>query len=458
MDSEKLIEEKVKNQRSFFKKQHTKNLDFRIGALKKLKKIIQENEKALYEAIYLDFKKSKFETYATELALLYHDIDEALYEIKSWVKPQKVSTNLLNFPGKSRIYQEPLGTCLIIGAWNYPYQLSLAPCVPAIAAGNTVILKPSEIPSNTSALMAKLINENFDSEFFHVIEGGKEETQELLKQKFDKIFFTGSTTVGKIIYEAAAKNLTPVTLELGGKSPAIFTENCNLDVCVKRMVWAKFINAGQTCIAPDYILCPENMAIKLIEKIKEYIGKFNYSFENDNYVQIINDKNLERLEKLLDPNKIVYGGQIDTSSRFMEPTIMFPVLKTDAVMQEEIFGPILPILTYKNMDEAISLVQEMEKPLSCYVFTNDRKVEQKIISQISFGGGAINDALMHIANSSLPFGGVGQSGIGSYHGKAGFDSFSHNKSVFRKYNWLELKIKYSPYSNSKFKWIKRLFG
>ncbi|MCT8339888.1 aldehyde dehydrogenase [Flavobacteriaceae bacterium TK19130] len=445
-------------QRSFFNAGKTRPISFRIQKLKELKALLQENEAVLYEEIYKDFKKSEFETYTNELVLLYHEIKIAINNLKSWTQRKTVSTGMVNLPGKSYIIPEPLGVALIIGAWNYPYQLSLAPLVPAIAAGNTVILKPSELPKHTSAIMAKLINNHFDPGFIKVVEGGIPETTELLKLDFDKIFFTGSPKVGTIVYEAAAKNLTPVTLELGGKSPAFISADCDLKLTVKRLVWAKFLNAGQTCIAPDYVMVEEKIHDDFVEKCMAEIKKVDYSFKNGNYVQIINKDNVDRLQKMIDPAKVVYGGAVEREDRFIEPTLMTNCSLTDTVMQAEIFGPILPILKYSSLSEAIKKVAQLPKPLSCYVFTKNKSVRNEILSKVSFGGGAVNDAVMHISNSELPFGGVGQSGMGNYHGEAGFKAFSHYKSILQKTNWFELPLKYPPYSKSKLKWIKRLFS
>ncbi|UAB80354.1 aldehyde dehydrogenase [Marixanthomonas sp. SCSIO 43207] len=449
------MKQHITQQKEFFLSQTTKALDFRIKQLTILQEVLQNNENLLYEAIYKDFKKSEFDTFTSELALLYNDIKEAKHNLKKWARKKRVSTNFLNFPARSYILPEPLGTCLIIGAWNYPYQLSLAPVVPALAAGNTVILKPSELPKNTSAVMAKLINENFDPAVFKVVEGGVPETTELLKQDFDKIFFTGSTKVGKIVYKAAAENLTPVTLEMGGKSPAFITEDCNLSISVKRLVWAKFLNAGQTCIAPDYILVAKSMEANLLKTLKEEIEKEHFDFKNDNYVQIINDANFDRLHKMIQPEKVFYGGNVNKKDRYIQPTVLQNVSFSDPAMEEEIFGPILPVIPYTDLDKAISDVKKLPKPLSCYVFTSNKKVKQKILHNISFGGGAVNDAVMHISNPNLPFGGVGQSGIGNYHGKAGFDCFTHYKSILDKPTWLELPLKYYPHTPKRLKWIKR---
>ena len=448
----------IDQQRHFFNSGQTKNLNFRIEQLQKLKSLLLSNQNRLNEAIYADFGKSPFETFTNEFGLVFLDIDEACRKLKTWAKRKRVRTNWVNFPAKSYIIPEPLGVSLIIGAWNYPYQLSLAPAIAAIAAGNTVILKPSELPLNTSNILAELINNSFDPGFFRVVEGGIDETTALLEQRFDKIFFTGSTNVGRIVYQAAAKYLTPVTLELGGKSPAIFTEGANLKMGIKRLIWAKFLNSGQTCIAPDYVLLPKNMKTEFLKLAKTEIEQAAYSLENGNYIQIINDRNVERLKKLIDKEKIYYGGEILEEERIIQPTLMQDVTFDDTVMQEEIFGPILPIITYDSLEEVISEVKKREKPLSCYVFTNDTSLKNKLLSELSFGGGAVNEAIMHISNSRLPFGGVGQSGMGSYHGEAGFRTFSHYKSILEKATWFETKLKYSPYSENKLKWIKRLIG
>ncbi len=445
----------VSTQRKYFNTHETKELNFRLSQLVKLEGILKSNEKLLYEAIYKDFKKSEFDTFVSELALLYSDIKDAKRNLKKWAKIKRVGTNMLNFPAKSYIIPEPLGVCLVIGAWNYPYQLTLAPVIAAMAAGNTVIIKPSELAANTSAVMAKLINENFNPNYLKVIEGGIPETTELLNQKFDKIFFTGSPQVGKIVYQAAAKHLTPVTLELGGKSPAFVTEDCNLKMTVKRLVWAKFLNAGQTCIAPDYVLVHKNIEEQFLELLKAEIEKEQFSIENKNYTQIINDHNVNRLSEMIDSNKVYCGGVVNTSERTIQPTVLQHVTFQDKVMQEEIFGPILPVISYDSLEEAIQQVNEHPKPLACYVFTNNKLQKNKILKEISFGGGAINDGVMHIANSKLPFGGVGNSGMGSYHGEAGFKAFTHYKGILEKSNLIELPLKYYPHSEGKLNWIKR---
>ena len=446
----------IQSQRDFFNSNQTKSIDFRIDQLLKLLKLLQANEQILNEAIYADFQKSAFDTYTNELSILYAEIDESIRKVKKWASRKRVNTNLVNMPAKSYIVPEPLGVCLVIGAWNYPYQLSFGPAIAAIAAGNTVVLKPSELPIRTSQVMAKMINENFDPAFFKVVEGGIPETNALLAERFDKIFFTGSVAVGKIVYQAAAKYLTPVTLELGGKSPAIITDAANLKIHVKRIVWAKFINAGQTCIAPDYILLPKSLEQEFLTLAKAEIANEKFAVANDNYVQIINSKNLQRLAELIDPAKVFCGGSFNEQTRVFEPTIMQQVSFDDKIMQEEIFGPILPVITYENLDEAISEIKKREKPLSCYVFTSSNTLKNKIINELSFGSGAINECIMQITNSNMPFGGVGESGIGAYHGEFGFKTFSHFKSMLEKPSWFEPNLKYYPHTKFKFNLIKFL--
>ena len=446
----------LSDQRNLFNSQKTKNLKFRKMYLEKLKEVLLKNEELLYDSIYKDFGKSKFDTFTTEISFVLKDIDYFLKNLNSLAKPKKVRTNLANQLGSSKIYPEPLGCTLVIGAWNYPYQLSLSPVVAALAAGNTCILKPSEIAENTMKAMAKIINENFPKEYFYVAEGGIEETTEILKLKFDKIFFTGSPKVGQIIYEAAAKHLTPVTLELGGKSPAIVTSSANFEVAAKRIVWGKFLNAGQTCVAPDYILVDEKVKDSFLDSLQSYIQKFNYHSESENYTQIINQRNFDRLVNLIDQEKVYFGGKTDAANRYIEPTIMHDVTWNDKVMQEEIFGPILPVLTFKNFNEALLQIAAYEKPLSAYLFSDNSEEKEEFTTKISFGGGCINDVVMHLSNDYLPFGGVGNSGIGNYHGKYGFDAFSHQKAVLDRATWGEPDLKYPPYNDKKLNWIKKL--
>ena len=443
-------------QRQYFKAQHTKTLAARKSALQRFKQLLQENEAKIYAAVHADFQKSEHEAFLTEWAILIKDIDEALGALPKWMKAQKVRTNLVNLPGKSYVVPEPLGVCLVIGAWNYPIQLSFAPAIAALAAGNTVILKPSELAANSAQCMAEIVEQYFDPQLFTVVLGGVAETTALLSERFDKIFFTGSPAVGRIVYQAAAKHLTPVTLELGGKSPAILTPSTDLPTAIKRLVWAKFLNAGQTCIAPDYVFVHESIYLECLGLLQQEIEKNQYKVGNKNYVQIINERNLARLEQLLDKDKIAFGGQIDREKRTISPTLLKDVRFDDAIMQEEIFGPILPLIRYTQFDTVLGYIQDHEKPLSAYLFSNDKAEQAAWLGQLSFGGGCINDAIMHITNPNLPFGGVGQSGTGSYHGKAGFDTFSHRKSVFEKPRLFEVPLKYPPYTTTKMGWIKRL--
>ncbi|MCD0479067.1 aldehyde dehydrogenase [Chryseobacterium sp. LC2016-29] len=450
------IQEIVLKQKAFFKTQQTKNLRFRKMYLEKLRDLILENENLLYEAIYKDFGKSKFDTFTTEISFVLNDIKYYLKNLKSLSKPKKVRTNLANQFGKSRIHNEPLGNILVIGAWNYPYQLSLSPIVAALAAGNCCILKPSEIAENTMKVMAKIINENFPPEYLYVYEGGIDETTELLKLKFDKIFFTGSTKIGNIVYKAAAENLTPVVLELGGKSPAIITKDANLEVAAKRIVWGKFLNAGQTCVAPDYLLVEESIQEQFLEMLRKNIQQFKYEPQSEHYTKIINQKNFQRLIKLIDKDKIYFGGNSDEEKRYIEPTILININWKDEVMQEEIFGPILPVISFTNFNLILNEILELEKPLAAYLFTNNYEEKENFKNKLSFGGGCINDVIMHLGNENLPFGGVGNSGIGNYHGKFGFETFSHQKAVLERATWGEPNIKYPPYSEKKLSWIKRL--
>ncbi len=411
-------------QKEFFNTHKTKEISFRKETLLRLKNILKENENRLYEAIYKDFRKGTFDTFLNELTLIYNELNFFLRSIERLSKPQKVKTTLKLQPGKSYIYNEPLGCTLVIGAWNYPYLLTLIPLISSIAAGNTCIVKPSELPENTMRILAKLINNNFPSNYLYIAEGGIPETAELLKLRFDKIFFTGSPKVGKIIYEAAAKNLVPVTLELGGKSPAIITESANLEVAAKRLIWGKFLNGGQTCIAPDYLFVEESVKSKLLQLIKEKLDKISYTDGAEHYVSIINKRNYDRILRLVDKAKIYYGGKHNGETLYIEPTIMDNVTWEDDVMQEEVFGPVLPVLSYSNYDGMLQKIIEEEKPLAAYLFTNNNNEKEKFLQLVSFGGGCINDTLMHFTSNHLPFGGVGNSGIGNYHGAFGFQTFS----------------------------------
>ncbi len=444
------------SQKAFFNTHQTKDIAFRKQTLKQLKTVLKDNESRLYDAIYKDFRKSSFDTFLNELNLVYNELDFFLKHLDRLSKPKKVKTALSLQPGKSHIYYDPLGVTMVIGAWNYPYSLTLIPMISSIAAGNTCIVKPSELPENTMHLLSELINSNFPSNYLFVAEGGIPETTALLKLRFDKIFFTGSPKVGKIVYEAAAKNLVPVVLELGGKSPAIVTQTANLEVAAKRLIWGKFLNGGQTCIAPDYLLVEAAVKPKLLQLMKEKLDEINYSDGADHYTSIINKRNFDRVLGLIDANKIYYGGKSNEQTLYIEPTILDKVSWDDAVMQEEIFGPVLPVIGFNNFDEILQKILEGEKPLAAYLFTKDETEKKRLLDLVSFGGGCINDTLMHITSDYLPFGGIGNSGIGNYHGEFGFLSFTHQKSVVEKTTWGEPDWKYPPYSNNKLQWMKRV--
>lgn len=443
------------SQKEFFNSRQTKETAFRKENLLKLKSLLKANEHLLFEAIYKDFRKSEFDTYVNELNLIYMEIDYFLKNLNRLSKPKKVKTGLALLPGKSYIYKEPVGCTLIIGAWNYPYALTLIPVVSSMAAGNTAMIKPSELPENTMRVMAGLINTNFPSNYLYVVEGGIPETTEILKLPYDKIFFTGSPRVGKVVYEAAAKNLTPVTLELGGKSPAIVTASADLETAAKRIVWGKFLNGGQTCVAPDYLLVEESVKPRLMELLKQKLDAFNYEDGAGHYVSIINKRNFDRILRLIDPSKVYYGGAYNENTLYIQPTILDNITCSDPVMQEEIFGPVLPVLPFTDFNEILSEIVKREKPLAAYLFTTNEEQKNRFLKTVSFGGGCINDTVMHLTGDSLPFGGVGNSGMGSYHGEAGFMAFSHQKSILEKSNWGEPDFKYPPYTKEKLRWIKR---
>jgi aldehyde dehydrogenase (NAD+) len=452
------MERLVNLQRQYFNSNATKSIDFRIAQLKKLKGALELNETMFIEAIHKDYGKQEFETFISELNIVDEELEVAIKNLKKWSRQRPVATNILNAPGKSYIIPEPLGVTLVIGPWNYPYQLTFGPVVAAIAAGCTIILKPSELTVHCSALIAKLVRENFDQQYFTVVEGGIPETTALLEQKFDMLFFTGSVPVGKIIYQAAAKQLTPVVLELGGKSPAIFMPDSELNITVKRLIFAKFFNSGQTCIAPDYALVHRSIEQEFLLKVARELKAADYKIENGNYVNIINTKNTSRITALIDPEKIHVGGTYDIENRFIEPTIMNNVTWNDKVMQEEIFGPVLPVLIFDELDEIIAKIKDRPKPLSLYLFTQNESVKAKVLNEVSFGGGCINEAVMHVTNVHLPFGGVGNSGTGNYHGEAGFKAFSHYKSILDKDVKPDLDLKYSPRTHKKLKTLKSLLG
>lgn len=433
------------------------NINFRKETLIKLlnEVIIRENE--IVQALYDDFKKPAFEAVLTETSYVIQELKDTIKNLKKWAKPKRVLPSILNFPSTDYIYKEPFGKILILSPWNYPFQLALCPLISAVAAGNQVVLKPSELTPKTSEIIAKIIAKVFDINHVKVVEGGVEVSQQLLSERWDYIFFTGSVPVGKIVAKAAAENLTPVTLELGGKSPCIIDETANLKLAAKRIVWGKFVNAGQTCIAPDYILIQKDMKSHFVTYLKEEITKAygENPTESPDFARIVNIKNWQRLVNLIEPDKVIFGGQSDIKDCYIAPTLVEVTSLDSPVMREEIFGPILPILTYQNEIEIDGIISNYEKPLALYIFTENQAFSKKTIEKYSFGGGCINDTMVHFSNKRLPFGGVGHSGIGAYHGNFSFDTFSHKKSIVKKANWLDLPMRYAPYKD-KLQTIKKL--
>lgn len=454
------IEQRFNESKQYFNTQATKNVKFRKQQLKSLRKNIKNNEKALLESLKKDLGKSNVEAYATEIGIVLKSIKLALKELKSWTKTQQVDTPLFMFPTKSYIMKEPYGTVLIIGPFNYPVQLVFEPLIGAIAAGNTAIIKPSELTPHTTEVVKHIIESSFEHRYISIVEGSIDETQTLLHLPFDYIFFTGSEKVGRIVYETASKQLTPVTLELGGKSPVIVDETANIKVASDRITFGKFTNAGQTCVAPDYILVNKKVKSALITALKHSISEFyGKNVQNSpDYGRIINDKHFTRLNELLNihRNEIIVGGTSDKENRYIAPTLLENITPHSKIMEEEIFGPILPIIEYDDFNEALDIVRAKSKPLSCYLFSEDENNTQRVLNELSFGGGAINDTLMHLANPNLPFGGVGASGIGQYHGKYSFDTFSHDKSYIFKSTRLDSSMIYPPYKG-KLKYIKAFF-
>lgn len=454
------IAQQFENSKTFFKTHKTKDIKFRKQQLKQLSKSIKNHENELLEALKEDLGKSPVEAYATEIGILLKSIKMARKELKNWSKTKQVDTPLFMFPSKSYIKPEPYGTVLIIGPFNYPVQLVFEPLIGAIAAGNTAIVKPSELTPHVASVISKIIESTFAPEYISTVEGGIEETQALINLPFDYMFFTGSEKVGQVVYEAASKNLVPVTLELGGKSPVIVDETANIKVASDRISFGKFTNAGQTCVAPDYILVNRKVKNELIQALKQSIHEF-YGKDiqkSPDFGRIVNEKHFNRLSELLavHQNEISFGGKTDASQRYIEPTILEGINPSHKIMQEEIFGPLLPIITYDDFDEALDIIQSKSKPLSLYLFSEDENTTHRVLNELSFGGGAINDTLMHLANPNLPFGGVGASGIGQYHGKYTFDTFSHQKSYIFKSTRLDSSIIYPPYKG-KFKYIKAFF-
>ena len=443
------IDQLYDNQLNFINTHQKISIEERLKYLKKLKNEINTNEENIYNALDLDLSKPRFETYATEIGFLINEIDLFTRKLKSWAKPQRVTPALMNFPSKDYIIYEPYGKVLVISPWNYPFQLALLPAMSAFAAGNNVVLKPSEHTPNTSSLIKKIVEKVFPSELMCVVEGDAKIASQLLEKKWDYIFFTGSVNIGEIVAVSAAKNLTPYTLELGGKSPAIIDRNTDLKLVSKRIVWGKFLNSGQTCVAPDYLIVHKSIKGTLIKELIDRIElTFDKNFDNTSDITaIVNEKNFNRLTELIKENKIIYGGKSDRENRYIFPTIIDSPKMDSNIMKEEIFGPILPVLSFEKLDDIDNIINKNPNPLALYVFSNNKKFTETVINRYSFGGGSINDTIVHLANSRLPFGGIGNSGIGSYHGKLSFELFSHKKSIVNRSTWFDNNLRYAPYKN-----------
>ncbi len=448
----------IQKQRDYFATGATLPVNARIAALKKIYAYIKANEKEITDALTADLGKSALEGFMCEAGLVLGEISYMLKNIKKFARDEHRATPITNFAAKSFVKKSPRGAVLIMSPWNYPFLLTMDPLVDALAAGNTVVVKPSAYSENTSRVIAKLIRECFDPEYVSVVTGGRAENTCLLEQKFDYIFFTGSQAVGREVLRKAAENLVPVTLELGGKSPCIVDKTAKIALTATRIVLGKYLNCGQTCVAPDYILCHESVKDALVEQLKKQIVvQFGSApLENQAYGKIINQKHFERICSLIDSGKVVCGGKSDAAKLKIEPTVMDNVTWDDAVMGQEIFGPVLPLLTYKTDEEMLEVVNSRQKPLALYLFTSSKKLEKTVLSRCSFGGGCINDTIVHLATNNMGFGGVGESGMGAYHGKVGFETFSHKKSIVDKKTWIDVIMRYQPYTAFK-EFLLRMF-
>lgn len=452
------IQKIVSIQRAYFHEGHTLSVQGRIDNLRKLKSAIKDNEIKILDALKSDLGKSHYEGYLTEVGIILDEIDYTIKNIKKWSKPHKVRTSIANMPSKNFVYREPYGVTLIISPWNYPFQLTMAPLIGAIAGGNTAIIKPSRKSANTTKVITSIIESNFDSKFISMIKAGSGGNEEILAQKYDYIFFTGSVAIGKIVMESAAKHLTEVTLELGGKSPCIVDKNTNMELTAKRLTWGKFLNVGQTCVAPDYVFVHKDRKDELISLVKKNITQFfgEDIINSDDYGRIIDEAAFDRLVSYIDKDKVVFGGNYVREKKFIEPTIMDNITFDDPVMQSEIFGPIMPIITYENLDEVIQIINSRPKPLALYLFSKDKGNINKVLKNTSSGGMCVNETIMHVASSYLPFGGVGESGMGKYHGKNSFFAFTHEKAVVNKGFAIDISLRYAPFEG-KMKLIKKVF-
>ena len=448
----------MQEQRAFFATGRTRDVAFRARCLQKLDDWIRDHDHQIMAALKTDLNKPPFEAYATEVGTTLDESRYARRHIRCWSRPKFALSNLKNFPSFGRIYPEPYGVALIMSPWNYPFMLTSAPLIAAVAAGNCAVVKPSAYSPATSSLIARMCAEVFAPGHVAVVTGGREENKALLDQRFDKILFTGSTAVGRMVMQAAAEYLTPITLELGGKSPCIVDESANLQLAARRIIWGKLVNAGQTCVAPDYLLVHHTVKQKLLGELATAIKKQHGErpLANESYPKIINDKHFRRLLSLMANEKIILGGGSDSAALKIEPTLLDDVSWEAPVMGEEIFGPILPVLTYTTKEEAAERINARPKPLALYVFTEQKETERHFLRNVSFGGGCVNDTIVHLSVPRMPFGGVGDSGMGSYHGKAGFDAFTHYKSVLHKSRRIDVPLRYPPYTDLALKLIKRL--
>ncbi len=447
------------SQKKYLEESGNISLEKRIESLKNLKQTIKKYEREIYDALYFDLGKPELESYVSEVGFIYSSIDYALKNIKKWMKPKRVRNESAQITGKSYIYKCAHGVVLIVGPYNYPFQLSIEPLVGAIAGGNCCILKPSEYTPQTEKIIQKIITETFDEKYIKVVTGDYKVNSELLDMPFDYIFFTGSVNVGKIVMEKASKNLTPITLELGGKSPVIVDETCDLEISARRICWGKFYNTGQTCVAPDYLLVNEKIYDKFLELLKKTIIDFygNNIKENKDFGRIVNDRHTKRIVEIIkkDYNKVYFGGEYDIDKKYISPTILKDITFEDESMKDEIFGPILPVIKYKNIDDIKLYLKKYEKPLALYVFSRDEEFINYIINNFSFGGGCVNDTITHVASNNLPFGGVGTSGIGRYHGINSFKTFTYEKSIVKKNFRFDVKLVFPPYKD-KLNKVKRL--
>ncbi len=445
------------NQKEFFNTGKTKDITFRIEQLTKLQELIEKNESIIMDALYKDLHKSQTESYTSEIAYVLKEIESIIKNLKKWNRKGKVRTSLINLPGKSYFQYEPYGIVLIIGPWNYPFGLIFSPLIGAISAGNCVVIKPSEISVNTSKLIFNLINDNFPNEYLSVVEGDSQVSQALINEKIDYLFFTGSSKIGKLIMKSASEHLIPITLELGGKNPCIVDCNIDIEVTARRIVWGKFFNAGQTCIAPDYLLVHKDIKDEFLEKIKGTLKEFFPEMHKDNkdYSHIVNQVHFDRLSALMDEGIIVAGGEKDSANLYISPTIISELYYNSKIMNEEVFGPILPVLVYDDLNDVIQNLRNQQKPLSLYFFSKDKKKQNQILDGTSSGSVCINGTIHTIMTNKLPFGGVGLSGIGKYHGRASFETFSHKKSVLQKSFKFDLKSMYPPYK-TKFSILKQI--